>query len=379
MDYALAELCRFYALAKLRTEPMVLATILRTEASTYRKAGARILIGADGKSSGMLSGGCLEADLRERAARVLSKNRPARHWFDTRESDDPVWGLGMGCEGAMDVWLQPVAAADQYRPLDYLQHCLESETAGTVATVVGGQATPSELGRHGHTGGPVRDSLDLLLSKCTATRAELRPLRLDERELEVFVAPVGLPPSVLLCGGGLDAIPVHAFAAALGWRVTVYDHRPAFASREQFPQAARVILGRPEELARHLEPAKFSAAIVMSHHLASDVTYLKWLAAAPPAYIGLLGPPARRQRLLAEAGAAAHKIASRIHGPVGLDIGAGTPEAIALAIVAQIHAVLAGRTGGPFEGARTPDIGTEFETTSAQIEQTRPVTPDRVV
>jgi xanthine dehydrogenase accessory factor len=363
MDYALTELCRFFAVARPRQSPLVLATVLRTEGSTYRKAGAAILIGPDGSSSGMLSGGCLEAGLRERAARVLARNQAERIWIDTREDDDPVFGLGMGCEGAMDIWLQPVAPADGDGPLHYLHRCLESETPGTIVTVVGGQAAPAELGRQayaqmaGPAGGPAPcdgDALDVALAALARSgangghAAQLRTIQLQGRMIEVFVAPVELPPSVLLCGAGPDAIPVYRFAAALGWRVTVFDHRPAYAARELYPEATRVLIGRAEVLRDHLDPSKFDAAVVMSHHLPSDILYLKLLCAAPPRYIGLLGPPARRQRLLAEAGDAAIRTASRIHGPVGLDIGAGTPASIALAIVAHIHAVLAGRPGGPF-------------------------------
>jgi xanthine/CO dehydrogenase XdhC/CoxF family maturation factor len=348
MDYALGELCRFFRKASSRGDSLVMASILRTEASTYRKAGARILIAAGGEASGMLSGGCLEADLREHMTLVLASASPKRIWFDTRESDDPIWGLGMGCEGAMDVWLQPVTTANDYGMLEYLDACLQTEQEGSVATVVGGQAGGAELGRHGYPGMKRPDALASLLAECTATHAALRCISYEGREIEVFVAPAGLPPRLLICGAGPDAVPVQAFAAALGWRVTIYDHRPAYAIAERFPLAARVVLGRPEELARHLQPATFNAAVIMSHHLASDISYLKLLAAAPPAYIGLLGPPGRRQRVLQEIGSDLQGIAASLHGPAGLDIGAGTPESIALSIVAQIHAALSGRSGGSF-------------------------------
>jgi len=331
----------------------VLASVLRTEGSTYRKAGARVLIGPDGRASGMLSGGCLEADLRERAMRVIACGRAERVLFDTRESDDPIWGLGMGCEGAMEIWLQPELPEVRYPLMRYLQRCLANEQNAMIATVVGGQAAPTELGAHGFRGmagqTPLEQRLEALLEANPAARASLQSLRIDDRELEVFVAPVELPPSLLVCGGGADAIPVQNLAASLGWRVTVFDHRPAYATAAHFPLAARVICARPEELPRHLDSAQFSAAIVMSHYLPADIAYLKLLAANPPQYIGLLGPANRRQRLLGEVGEPALRIAARIHGPAGLDIGAGTPESIAMAIVAQNHAVLAGKSGGPFE------------------------------
>lgn len=353
MDPSLAQLCRFFRDAQERGQALVLASMLRTEGSTYRKAGARVLIDADGQMSGTLSGGCLEADIRERVQRVIRRERAERVWFDTRTVEDPVWGLGMGCEGAMDVWLQPELPQHGYPVMSYLQRCLGQDRPGAIATIVGGGALPHELGAHAFQGIDTPEStlteLADLLRGSPPTVAGLQPLRIADRELEAFVAPVELPTQLLICGAGGDAIPVHALAANLGWHVTVFDHRPAYATAAHFPQAVRVICARPEELRQWLEAARFDAAVVMSHHLRSDVTYLRLLAAQAPRYIGLLGPAHRRRRLLAEADVAAHTIGAHIHGPAGLDIGAATPESIALAIVAQIHAVLSGKSGGPFE------------------------------
>jgi len=351
VNHALSEICRFFRAAERSGEPLVLATVLRTEGSTYSKAGARVLIAADGRTSGMISGGCLESDLHERALRVLERNRSERAWFDTRESDDPIWGLGMGCEGAMDIWLQAELPEHRYPVMRYLQRCLENEQTAVLATVVGGAARPEELGVHGLLGVPGDTPLTArfaaLLAAGATTSARLAPLNLDERELEVFIGAVDLAPSLLICGGGVDAIPVHTVAANLGWRVTVFDHRPAYATETQFPRAARVICARPDELPARLDLGRFDAAIVMSHHLPSDIAYLRVLCENSPTYIGLLGPPNRRLRLLAEVGAAAQRVAAHIHGPAGLDIGASTPESIAVAIVAEIHAVLSGKSGGP--------------------------------
>lgn len=353
MDDTLSGIARFFAEIEGRSPPLVMATVLATLGSTYAKAGARILLGPDGSASGMLSGGCLEADLHERAARVLAQNRAERIHFDTRTSDDPVFGIGMGCEGAMDVWLEP-ALPPEYPLVRYLLRCLREDSPGMIATVVGGEARADELGAQGFRGsaptGAVGDWLAAIAAGAPPPHGELRTLPVNGRNLEVFVAPVRLPTRLLICGAGPDAIPVHRFAAALGWRVTVFDHRPAFATETAFPDAVQVVCARPEEVAARLQGVRFDAAIVMSHHLAADAAYLRWLAhlAPPYPYIGLLGPAARRQRLFHDVGEPLRRIGAHIHGPAGLDIGATSPEAIALAIVAQIQAVLAGRAGGPF-------------------------------
>jgi xanthine dehydrogenase accessory factor len=340
VDSGLVELCDFFASRIERGEPLVLATIVRTEGSTYRKAGARILFSESGDASGLLSGGCLEADLRERAARILRSGKPERAIFDSRTSDDPIWGIGLGCEGASHIWLQPVTPENEYGPLVYLKACLQHHRPGCVSTVIGGEALTGELGHVGYARIRTEDELAAALAARRAPTPEIQLVSFRSRLLEVFVSPATLPPALLLCGAGPDAIPVAQIGALLGWSVTIFDHRPAYASAANFPQSTTVLCGRPEELSQRLTPSLFDAAVVMSHNLSADAMYLRALSTDGPSYIGLLGPASRRGRLLHETGSKLEAIAARIRGPVGLDIGAKTPAGIALAIVAQIHATL---------------------------------------
>jgi xanthine/CO dehydrogenase XdhC/CoxF family maturation factor len=164
-----------------------------------------------------------------------------------------------------------------------------------------------------------------------------------------LIAPVELPPRLLVLGAGPDAMPLVEIAGLMNWHVTVLDHRPAYAVAERFPRAQRVALNPAADLTQALRATHFDAAVVMSHHLLSDQAYLAALAehdAVP--YVGLLGPAPRRARLMQELGEKSQRLAGRLHGPIGLDIGARTPETIALAIVSEIQAVLAGRHGGSF-------------------------------
>lgn len=160
---------------------------------------------------------------------------------------------------------------------------------------------------------------------------------------QLLLLPLSLPPRLLLMGAGPDALPVVDFAARLQWRVSVADHRPAYAVPSHFPLADRIVLTRPEEIAQALDLNQFTAAVVMSHHLPSDLQYLRALSASSLEYIGLLGPPARREKLLSELGSDAERLRPRLRAPVGFDLGGRTPEAIALAIVAEIHAFVHGR------------------------------------
>jgi xanthine/CO dehydrogenase XdhC/CoxF family maturation factor len=170
-------------------------------------------------------------------------------------------------------------------------------------------------------------------------------------EHEAWVQSLAPVPHVLVCGAGPDVEPLVALLAMLRLRVTVTDHRPAYVAPERFP-GARVLLGAAVDVATRVDLADCFAAVVMSHHLVSDEAYLRVLVDAPVRHVGLLGPRPRREKLLAALGPLAARLQPRLRGPVGLDLGAVTPEGIALAIAAQLHALAAGRPGGP--GLSTP-------------------------
>ena len=159
--------------------------------------------------------------------------------------------------------------------------------------------------------------------------------------VDVLLVPIMPPPAIVICGAGHDAVPVARLAVEMGWNCTVVDHRPGFARAERFPAACEVRVLQPAELSTHIVLDHVDAAVLMTHHLGHDRQYLSQVVAAEVSYIGLLGPRARRDRLLSEIGA----VDVHVHGPAGLDIGAEMPESIALAIVAEIHAFLNQRDG----------------------------------
>ena len=270
-----------------------------------------------------------------------------------RESDDALWGLGLGCEGAMQILLLPAGPANDWQPLAHFSASLaahrptaagivvESASAdvpvGSVALPLAPQAPPPAACR----GSPL-SALSGLQAALARAIADRRSGWLEEGSLRLFVLPLWLPPRIVLLGAGPDAVPVVEFATRLGWEVTLADHRPAYAVAAHFPAAERVILTRPEALSTVLDLESFSAAIVMSHHLPSDLAYLRALVATAIPYVGLLGPAVRRERLLGDLGADAHALRGRLYAPVGLPLGGREPESIALAIVAQLHAFVHG-------------------------------------
>jgi xanthine/CO dehydrogenase XdhC/CoxF family maturation factor len=326
-------------------QPRVLATVVTTSGSTYRKPGARMLIMADGNCFGLLSGGCLEADLMIHAQRVFESGVPRTVEYDMRGPDDLVYGIGAGCEGAMRVLLEP---ADGGSPAATAlgAACNASRAGLPTSLAIVHESRDLKLGTYS-AAAPLPATLQAAAAQALADLSSRQFEREDHgrrtRALVQFLAP---PPHLLICGAGPDAEPVVSAARALGWRVAVVDHRPAYAVSTRFPGAA-VRLADAGSLRAAVDVDGCHAAVVMSHHLASDVAYLRELAeAGAPAYVGLLGPTERRRRLASELGTSAERLRGRIHGPVGLDIGAATPEGIALAIVSEIHAWLAGRATG---------------------------------
>lgn len=328
-------------------EPFVLATIVRTIGSTYRKPGAQMLLRADGASAGLLSGGCVESDLTERAREVLRTGCAALVDYDARSSDDVIWGLGLGCEGAMRILLIRVDSGSEYQPYAFQSECRQAHALGRVAFVIESERTDLAVGAYflsTDTNRPIPAAVRSALTNLSASAAQ----EIDADGAKVLVFDVPLRPRLLLLGAGPDAMPLVEFAGLLDWDVSVFDHRPSYAVAKRFPRARRVLSQPAARLSEELGATRYDAAIVMSHHLPSDETYLATLAESDIPYIGLLGPAPRRMRLMHELGERADRLRGRLYGPVGLDIGASTPEGIALAIVAEIQAVRAGRSGLSF-------------------------------
>ena len=287
------DLCQFYRRHVSAGLPLALITVLGTEGSTYSKAGSQMLANGSGDFQGMLSGGCLEGDLAVRSKNIIDNGSAEVITYDLR-GDDDVFGFGVGCEGALRVLIQPLRADSDYEPFASLLLTLEKA--------------------------PYADML------------------LFDAESQLGVARLFAPRRVMILGAGQDADPLITFTVGLGWEVSVSDHRPASIARLGACPAASVDCVAAEDIASHFDLNRFDAVIVMSHNLNADRIYLEALADTSVAFVGLLGPPHRKQRLLQEIGSNAEKLGGRLHGPVGKPIGGRGPAAIALEIAAELQA-----------------------------------------
>ena len=336
MDSLISSLLPLYARERAAGRPLALAVVVNTAGSTYSKWGTPLLLAQSGDYAGLLSGGCLEGDLLEHAQQVVADGSARLFSYDMRGHDDTLYGLGAGCEGAMDIFMMRVGPSNGWQPLCVFEAALTAQHRMAVGLVIESTAASPLSGEVLLPGSAAAFEAGLAAVARAGTPAWLS----KTPQLRVFALPLTLPPRILLLGAGPDSCPVLEFAVHMGWQVTVYDHRAALATPERLLGAEQVLLGRPESLTERLALNSFDAAVVMSHHLHSDAAYLRVLAHSTIGYVGLLGPAPRRERLRADVGADFALLQQRLHAPVGLPLGGRSSAAIALAIVAEIHSWL---------------------------------------
>jgi len=301
----------------------VLATIVATRGSTYRKMGTMMLVDEAGVCTGLLSGGCLEADISLHAAQVLEEKKSRLLNYDLLADAELLWGLGLGCDGEIDILLQPLLRENNHLGFADLLEDIRQQKTGHYWIRVNDNAQAQAQYIPGD------------LQQAPSVVPELAALPGSDEE-KVIVIPVLAPVSVLVCGAGPDAAPVVNMALELGWQVTVWDHRENYLSQEAFTRAGATRLTRPVKTVTQ-DYLTFDAAVVMTHNLTSDGEYLAHLLAANTPYIGLLGPGGRRDKLLKQLDLTPSDVKGQVFGPVGLDLGGRSPQAIALSIAAQIQ------------------------------------------
>lgn len=276
-------------------------------------------------------------------------------YYDMRSPDDVIWGLGLGCNGSVKIMLQLLKSDAHYYPLDALAEAVEDDRRGVLITVIESEHEALPAGRSLFCGEDDFENVQLpwqgeLIAKArqalSADKPSIETHLVEGNIVSVFYDPIRPLSQLLIVGAGADAIPLLHCARALGWRVTIVDHRPAYIKPERFPAAERLFCCLPQNLAENLQLVRFDALVMMTHSFEYDARYLKVVADSRIPFIGLLGPEARKTRLLDSLGDKAAKIADRVFGPVGLDIGAETPGEIALSIMAGILAAQNRRHGG---------------------------------
>ena len=334
-----------------------LATVVKVRGSSYRSPGARMLITDDGNWVGSISGGCLEGDALRKARQVMTSGVPKTVTYDTREESNQNLGIGLGCNGVIDVLIEPITA--HKNSILFFKQLVEKNQPAALATVFQGlscigetlliteeKSIVSQVSNQALSDLIAEDLLNVFNTRVSHAKAFL----VSGIEYEVFLELIQPSVSLLIFGGGFDARPVSQLAKSLGWSVEVTDECVAHIAPLFFPEADKLSLCQRDFIDRDFKITPFTACVLMSHNYEYDRDVLKKIIQTESPYIGILGPRKRFDKMLEEFKRDRFELTDeqmqRIHSPIGLDIGAEAPDEIALAIVAEIQSKFSNRSGG---------------------------------
>jgi xanthine dehydrogenase accessory factor len=338
-----------------------LATVVHVEGSSYRRAGARMLVTEDGQLTGAISGGCLEGDALRKARLVMAQNKPMLVTYDTTDDDDAKFGVGLGCNGIIHILIEPIFSNKPNNPIDLFKLFLSKRAPVVLVTVFTlndkKAAQPGTclllteqeelLGISPDTSihnALVTDAKDVLKNGNSVTKTYMYGDRFT-----CFIELLQPTVSLIIFGAGNDAIPLVQLADVLGWHITLVDGRANYAVANRFPLVKRILIAKPDQALEQLEIDSRTVIVLMTHNYNYDMAMLRQLLALNLTYVAALGPKKRLTRILDELSEEGTEITTQqlksIYGPAGLDIGSETSDEIALSILAEMQAVLKQRNG----------------------------------
>lgn len=352
-----------YARAREEGRRSALATVVHVRGSAYRRPGARMLIGEDGRLTGAISGGCLEGDAMRKALHAIGEQRPSLVTYDTMDDDDATLGIGLGCNGVIQVLIEPIQPDDPANPLALLEKAAARRQAAVLTTFfsLSDRRKPQPgtclfLGQDGAVHGSCpplipagkwrQEALAALESGCSSW---MQHTAADGSGLTAFHEFVPPAVNLVVAGAGNDVLPLVEMANLLGWEVRVVDGRANYARPERFGSACQVLLARPEEVLQHIFLDSYTIFALMTHNYNYDKALLAELCRRNARYIAMLGPRKKIARMLEEFESEGRPLSleqvASIFSPAGLDIGAETSEEIALSILSEMKAFLSARQG----------------------------------
>ncbi|WP_108246180.1 XdhC family protein [Muricauda brasiliensis] len=349
----------------------VLATVVHVDGSSYRRAGARMLVDEFGTIIGAISGGCLEGDALRKALFALDRQENKLVTYDTSDEDDAVIGAQLGCNGIIQVLFEPINYTDENNPCELLRTVAEQEVPMAVSVVFDLDKSQQQLGtclvsdeNQIISGRQLPEELQqALLVKSKETikldNSCFAELKIEKKVYFAFIQLHQPPVKLILVGAGNDAQILAQQADLLGWKVTVTDGRPTHANKKRFVGSCQVIVTKPEETLKNINIDQRTCFVLMSHNYNYDLEVLKLLLGnAETPYIGILGPLKKYNRMLNELADEDIEVSkedlAKIHAPVGLEIGAETPAEIGLAILAEIQSVLTNKGARPLKQKTEP-------------------------
>ncbi|MDI5887726.1 XdhC family protein [Flavobacterium yafengii] len=360
----LQEIIKKYDVASQKNIKSALVTVVHLDGSSYRRPGARMLVNNDGRITGAISGGCLEGDALKKALFAISEQKNTLFTYDTSKEDDSEMGIHLGCEGLIQVLFESIDSEKEENPIQLLSKALAVRQKAVLVTLFDlnnnqnvQHGTCLLLEENGTLSGkiPLQQFEEAVLKDITDVmqngESVFKQYKSGDVSVTAFFEFLHPPVSLVVLGAGNDAIPLMKFADVLGWDFRIVDRRDTHANKERYPTASQILVANPDVALEHLGYDNRTFFVLVTHSYKCDYYMLKSLCAAAVPYIGILGPKKKLHRMLEEIqqNEGIHlnedKVAT-IYGPTGLDIGAETPEEIALSIIAEIQAVLTGKMGG---------------------------------
>ena len=335
-----------------------LATVVHVEGSSYRRPGARMLIEDDGQLTGAISGGCLEGDALRKALLVMTEKRSRLVTYDTMDDDDAKFGVGLGCNGIIQVLIEPIDISNPDNPIQYLKKVNEKRQTAALVTLFSLQdrkgpqyGTCLLLKEDGGLVQHVPVLKEVLLADANEVlinqNSSFKNYTSDDHNITAFIEVIKPPVSIIIIGAGNDVVPVVNMADILGWETTVVDGRANYAKQERFVSACQVLVAKPENVLEQITIDEHTVFLLMTHNFNYDMAMLRQLLGKTVTYIGMLGPKKKRERMLNELKDEGSNFTDQqlsvLHSPVGLDICAETSEEIALSILAEIKAMFANK------------------------------------
>jgi xanthine dehydrogenase accessory factor len=334
-----------------------LATVVKVRGSSYRSPGARMLITDDGKWVGSISGGCLEGDALRKARQVMANKMPMTVTYDTREESNQNLGIGLGCNGVIDVFIEPLT--NDNKPTQLFEKIIKRNSPVAMATIfrsVAGMGEKLLIDADGNVQGrfssqELSERVQIDLEKVfQSKKSEAKLYELAGEETEIFLELIQPSVSLIIFGGGFDARPVSQLAKSLGWDVQVTDECVAHIAPIFFPSADKLSLCHRDFIDRDFNLTPYTACVLMSHNYEYDRDVLKKVIKSEAPYIGILGPRKRFDKMQEEFLKGGLVLTAdqlqRVHSPIGLDIGAEAPDEIAVSIIAEVQSKFANRSGG---------------------------------
>ncbi len=332
-----------------------LATVVRVNGSAYRHEGAKLVVAESEQHVGNVSGGCLEADVREVAQRVLRTGIAELRTYCGGSDEITAWDLGVGCDGEVEILVEPVSSARVPE-----RSAIADETAYVAVTLLRESRQCGEAPRlvisDAGTFGSLRDaSLDAhIRAHAESWKADNESRIVTVGDARMLVDVLSPPPRLVVVSAGEDARILARLSSDVGFRVVVVDRRPGLLARERFPASVTLLESDAARLNELLVLDASSFCVVMTHDFADDAAYLRALLRTPARYLGVLGPRQRTERILSRLRAEGPVDESRVYGPVGLDIGTDGAEQVALAVLAEMLAVKSGRQPQSLRARRVP-------------------------